>query len=572
MKRRILSVLLCTAMALAAVPVSGCSSAPVTRNSEPFMLSCISDTAGEDGNAAYAVTVPYTDTYTLTCESDDQFLEVFEQNRIVGQGNGSLNLSLSKGLNYTVQIKTHEDNAPFVLRAQADHHLVTLPYGVGEYVDTSGIDTQSVSGDPLVPAKIDYQKRQGGTYIYVNNPEQVPAGDVGKAFLKNEGLTGEVYMTFENANYSGKPFYLGYRLQNEGETDVYVTVTNIGYQVGGTWFGQMAWYDFYNTSFELPKDYFTSNGKYLADFAYQKYIPRVYQPTTYRLPAGESFYVIGGTTKDAYRNINVDGTADKPLSNNKCANGNVKFTVTGGSVTGLFCCYNDLFPVSASNPEVIGYRTGKYAVTYNGSDAHAGIIDNSVTWTFNDETDGGFLPVTYTNRYADKLPTRAKPYEAYDSTDHTVEKARSWMTHLNPQNDHKAVGTDMVNFHCTDEKGNPVVIDNDHADGGGNTANTANWMIEYQDHFLLVNRGEQERTVTLNLQDHGTLAVLARDGETGEVLEAKYTCGLGNVRGNTYSYAVSVPAHSIRQVTLDYCLVACSYGSVNHSATLSEIK
>ena len=42
------------------------------------------------------------------------------------------------------------------------------------------------------------------------------------------------------------------------------------------------------------------------DYAYQNYSPKIFQPTTYRLPAGEYFYVIGGTTSDAYNNIDFN--------------------------------------------------------------------------------------------------------------------------------------------------------------------------------------------------------------------------------------------------------------------------
>ena len=144
------------------------------------------------------------------------------------------------------------------------------------------------------------------------------------------------------------------------------------------------------------------------------------------------------------------------------------------------------------------------------------------------------------------------------------------MTHLNPQNDHRAVGMDMVEFIWHDQNGKEIVIDNHHADGAGAPANTANWMIEYQDHFTFVNQGDKERTVTLHLRDHGTLALLVRDSKTGEVLEASYTAGLGengNVFSN-YTYTLTIPPHSIEQITLDYLLVACSYGSVMHAVQL----
>ena len=57
---------------------------------------------------------------------------------------------------------------------------------------------------------------------------------------------------------------------------------------------------------------------------------------------------------------------------------------------------------------------------------------------------------------------------------------------------------------------------------------------------------------------------------TGEVLESSYTAGLGensNVFSN-YTYNVVIPAHSVKQITLDYLLVACSYGSVIHAVEL----
>lgn len=84
-------------------------------------------------------------------------------------------------------------------------------------------------------------------------------------------------------------------------------------------------------------------------------------------------------------------------------------------------------------------------------------------------------------------------------------------------------------------------------------------MIEYQDHFTLVNQGDTDRTVKVNFKDNGTLAMLVRDSQTGEVLEARYTMGLCE-NGNSFTYTVTVPAHSVKQITFDYLLVACSYG------------
>ena len=570
--KRFLSVLLIVTTLLAVVPMTGCSSAPEADNGEAFRLSSITDVTDSDATNVYLLTAPYTDTYTIT-SSDTKLMTLYDGGKHLASGEGEVSVSLTEGANYTLEIETAQGDTPFSVVAQADNHLITLPYDVNTPADVTNMSLTSDGTDPLVPAEVNYVPREGGTYIYSNNPEQFRPNHVNQAFMRNTGLTGEVYVTFEHANYSGSPAYLGYQLLNETDHDVYITITNVGYQSTGTWFGQLAWYDFYNTKFEFPNGYYNENGtvsaKYQSfpDYAYQEYEPRVFQPTTYRLPAGEYFWAIGGTTEDAYLNIDVDKSANELVNNIRCANGNVKFTVTGGEVTGTMYCYDDPAAI-ADHPEALGYVAGGYAQQYSGIANHHGVIDNYMTWTFSDETKDGSLPVTYTNCYDDNLPSQTAPYAAYNSTPHTVERATTWMTHLNPQNDHKAVGTDLVEFIWHDDEGNEIVIDNDHADGAGTPANTANWMIEYMDHFTLVNQGDTDRKVKFSFKDHGTLAMLVRDSQTGEVLKARYTMGLCE-ENTSYVYSITVPAHSVKQITMDYLLVACSYGSVKHFATLS---
>lgn len=564
-----ISLLLCAALVTAAML---CAAAPASADgvkaaSDAFRLSSVSDVTDENGGRVYRVYAPYTDTYSLSA-SGAASIAIYENGKVLAQGNASLTVDLTENAVYTLEVKTAQGNAAFSVTTKAQNHLVTLPYKVAEPVDASAFPLQSDGADPLAPAEIRYQKRGGGTYIYSNNPEAIRADAVGKAFIRSEGLTGEVYVTFEHANYSGTPIYLGYQLKNEGDTDVYITVTNVGYQAEGTWFGQKAWYDFYNVSFDLPSDYFSNPGKYFADYAFQKYTPRVFQPITYRLPAGEYFYVIGGTSEDAYQHISVDNSADRAINSIRCANGNVKFTVTGGSVTGTLYAYKDIAQVKAE-PASLGYVTGEYARQYSGRAEHAGVIDNYVTWTFSDETADRALPVTYTNFYDSNRPAETTPYAAYNSTSHTV-KSTVWLTHLNPQNDHRAVGMDMVEFPYYDQTGKPVLVGNDHADGVGKPANIGNWMIEYQDHFTFVNQGDDERLVTLTMQDNGALATLVRDSATGEILQADLTAGI-NLYTPNYAYTVAVPAHSVKQITLDYVLLACSYGSVLHTASLSRV-
>ena len=537
-----------------------------------FRISSIDDLTDENGERSYTVYAPYTDKYVIK-GTNTKSITITKKGEEIESGKTELTASLKANTVYTLTVTTEKENSDFKLATTAENHKVTLPYDVASPVDTSKIELYNDGESPLVAAEVNYIKREGGTYIYSNNPEQFGAQHIGKAFMRNEGLEGEVYVTFEHANYAGKNVYLGYQLKNDSDSDVYITVTNVGYQWIGTWFGQQAWYKFYNTSFTLPDDYFNANGsissKYSGlDYAYSKIQPRVYQPTTYRLPAGEYIWVIGGTSADAYRKINVDGSANNPVNPIRCANGNVKFTVSGGMVTGTMYCYTEASQVKAE-PEALGYVAGGYSQQYSGIAYHHGVIDNYMSWCFNDNTKSRYLPVTYTTHYSTYIPSYKTPYSSYNSTAHVVN-SNTWMTHLNPQNNHQAVGMDMVEYIWHDKDGNLIVFENDRADGAGLPANTANWMIEYQDHFTFVNQGDKERKITLHLRDHGTLAILVRDSKTGEVLSADYTAGLGESSGvfSNYQYEITVPPHSVKQITLDYLLVACSYGSVNHAVKL----
>ena len=548
MKKKLLILSLLIVLAVVFI---GCSdeekenSETKTEKIEAFKLSSIEDITGEDKTRTYNVYAPYTDTYTIKGTSNVTSIKLVSENESYEQIS-ELSATLNKNDIYQLIVETEEANEAFELETVATNNLVTYPYDVLGYEIDDSIETN-------VDAKIEYTKRPGGTYIYSNNPELVPEDSVGTAFIRTKDLTGEVFFTFEHANYSGNPFYLGYQIKNDSDEDVFITVDNIGYQVGGTWFGQLAWYDFYNTSFNLPDDYLNDNGtissKYSSyDYAYKDYNPRVFQPTTYRLPAGEYFYVIGGTSNDAYNNINVDGTANKKVQNGQCTNGNVKFNVTGGSVTATFYCYTKSAQVKAE-PEAVGYRLGKYSQQYVGTANHSGVIDSHITWAFDDSTSG-ILPVTYTTNYNEKSGSTKKAYEAYENMiEVTYKDLNNWMTHLNPQNDHYAIGHDIVEFSCVDEKGREVVIDNYHSDGIGNAANTANWMIEYQETYTLINRGKRNRTISLYKNDGGTLAVLIRNSQTGEVIDTYYTIGQA-VDSPSFTYRIKVPAGATVQITL----------------------
>lgn len=477
-----------------------------------FRLSSITDTTDSSASRTYSVTAPYTDTYELTGTSVSS-MSIAYNGTTLGSGTSKLSVALTAGKTYTLTVKTSYANRSFSVTTKALNHLVTLPYDILEPMDTSHLSTAYTNANPLKAAKVNYQKRHGGTYIYSNNPEQLPSSAVGKTLMCNEDLTGDVYFTFEHSNKTTSSLYLGYRVTNTGSSDVFITVTNIGMQTDGSWLGNKAWCDFYNTAFQIADNYYDDPNN-ASQYGFSAYTPRVYQPMTYRLPAGKSMYVIGGTTTGSYNYYNVGSTAGMALGTNDCANGTVKFQVTGGKVTGRFHVYRYESQVSTTQTP-LGYVTdSEYSNMYSGSDKHAGVIDNRMTWSFNDQIGSGMLPVKFTTRYDKNVPTQTTAYAAYNSQDYEVTKDQ-WTTHLNPQNsvNHDVVGTDMVEFHCTDDNGNQVVIDNDHADGNGNVPNTGNWMIEYQDHYTFVNRGNKDRTISINMRDNGSLAMLVRNSQ-----------------------------------------------------------
>lgn len=542
----------------------------VTLTSNAIRLSSISDVTDSTASRSYNVYAPYTDTYTLTCSSASS-IKLYSRGVLVASGTTTVNASLQAKAGYTLTITTRYANASFELSVVANNHQVTLPNEVATPADVSNISLNNNAGYIIAASDLEYKPRENGTYIYCNNPEMLDNSSVGDALLRNTGLKNDVFVTFEHSNISSYSVYLGYQLKNEGTEDVYVTVTNVGYQTSGSWYGQKAWCDFYNTSFAPQGTYDNAN------YVFENYTPRVFQPITYRLPAGKAFYVVGGTSSDAYRNINVGSTANKTIARNACANAAVKFTVTGGEVTGTLYCYSRTSQVAA-NPAETGYRvdtnskTGEsFGVQYKGIADHAGVIDSYFQWVFNDQIGSGMLPVTYQNSYptsSNISAVKGTPYAAYTTNSYTNSRKTEWITNINPCEVNRAVGTDLVKFRCVDTNGVTRVIDNDHNDGTGNPANTANWMIEYQEHFSLINQGSKERKVTLHYMDNGALLTMVRDSKTGEVLHTAMPVG-GDWSGYNYTYEVTVPAHTAKQITFSYVLMPMSAGTVGHMATIA---
>lgn len=459
-------------------------------------------------------------------------------------------------------------------------------------------------------AEVAYTKREGGTYIYSNNPEMLAPEDIGQAILRTKDLTGDCIFTYEHSNHTGVPVYFGYQLLNEGDTDVTVTVTNLGFQPDGEWLGQRSWSDYFNYRFELPEDYFRADGSVNPIYIgcdYIDYTPEKREPVSITVPAGEYIYVLGGTSADAYNNTNVFGSADTPILQGKCSNAVVKFNVSGGSVTGTFYVYTDASQVKA-NPAEQGFiterfnsKTGKmtdYSKQYKGVDPTAGLIESNITFVVDDDTKEGKLPVTYTKYCDPAYASKNTPYAKYTLSPKVIN-GTEWVTALNPNSTDKAIGTDMMIFQCIDTEGNEIVIDTERADSSGDPANIGNWMVQYTDNFTLVNAGSEEKTFTFFKRGNGMLFVMSRDDE-GNILNAKALTGpysFGSLDevfagvntsllvqkngrwwfkvadGRPYCdvvdersevIKVTVPPMSVERISIDYVILGNSNGGTTH--------
>lgn len=528
--------------------------------------------------------VPYTDTYKIKTDDNTKYKLYDEQ--------GKMLLEVDKSSKETIELLKDQIVYGVVecvggkevnITVSAVENKSVLPYDPINLVDAEELlADKKVTCDPLKAANISYKKREGGLYINCNNPERLDNSSLNKALTRNDISNTEVFFTFEHNNCVVGSFYYGYQVINRGTEDIYVTVKNVGYHLDGPgcWLGEKEWIDFYNTKFEvLNYDSYTESQKnsFEAYFSFSNnYKVPNNQPITYRIPAGEYFYVMGGTTKDAYNGINVFNTANDSV-NGGCSNGAVLFEVHGENVEGCFYAYKKADQIGLDNNTYQGYMThvGEHEVgrQYVGYDYCHGVVDCNLTWEFNDFSLSQELPVTFTNYYKDNVSSRGEPYSQFEVTPHQ-QTVTTWYTHINPNDNNKAVGTDMTKYYTVNSNGENMVIDYDRYDGLGYTANIGNWMIDYIDNYTFVNHGSNKRTIKLKYTNSGSLAIMVRDKD-GKIISGtpQYTivCATstyGDEIRDYFYYEVEIPAHSYVQFSVEYNLLANSSGNVGHLVTL----
>ncbi len=549
--------------------------------------------AEETGVRTAKMKAPYTDTYQVTFPTKmvERVKLYDESGALLQDADKAFSIDLKEG--QIVYAQFYSLTGSVRVTVTAAHNNQIMPFEVEKAPDASSFSTVSAdpSADPMKPANIEYVKRKNTLYVYCNAPEALTEGPhvINHCITRQDVSNQSVFFTMEQQSDTIRPaVYYGYRVRNTGTEDVYVTVKNIGYQRSGdgAYLGEQEWTQFYNTQFKIPdlsdlsesqmnnwKAYFSFYGSYPVPY---------FKPTTYRIPAGKFMYVFGGTTKDAFGGYDVGDTADKPVDGN-CQNGAVLFDVVG-KAEGAYYVYNDpakVAPGTEGGDDHLGITDpAAYGVVHTGEDVGY-VVDNEATWTFNDVTPAGKLPVTFKNYYMDDVPDTGEPGAEIPSTEH-IQTLEQWVTHINVQTAHEAVGTDMTSFHTlfNKKKGDgvqlPITVGCGWYDSRGKLANIGNWMKDYQDVFTFVNQGDKEREVTVNLNCTGALCTLVRNIDGSVVEGSEYfafqrgTDQHGEGYDKAFHYKVKVPAHKVVQFVVEYNLMANSTGYVRHSVDLSE--
>ena len=540
-------------------------------NKSAFYLSNFYGKTDNEGVVVVKFISNREDIYQFEC-NEAEMLTIFDTNfHLLKQGN-HFEVNLTKEMEFLIKVETRQKNKEFFLKINSIHHEPAVPYEM--MIENKGENIPLFSQDkidPLKPSIIEMKKRKGGTYLYSNVPESMPLEAIDSILMQNKDLVGDCFLTFEHQNASGLPYvYLGYRIVNHQEEDIYVTVRNVGYQVTGSWLGEKSWMDYYGVKYDIDISSFDEEAmNWFKDYLNfdVDYQPKAILPTTYRIPKGKYIYVIGGTSEDAYQNINVNHTADLKIAPRHCVNANAFFTITNGKATGELCAYVDYNKLNQENTIIQNLR--RYGEKDDlggriGQMNHHGVIDVNPLWVFNDLTPSQNLPVVYYPYYADTLKEQYEPFEKIEGSYKHEYKSDRWLSHLSSQLHHEYIGEDMVE-HETIYQGERILLSSNSANPLGKIWDYGNWMIEYQENCVFVNQGDQERKLRFYLLNGGSIYYIIKD-ESGKILKSGAT--LIHCTGKKEAYECTIKGHSRLIVSVQFVLAANNNGSVEHIVEL----
>ena len=141
------------------------------------------------------MTAPYTDTYKMASENTAS-IKVYDGDKVIAEEATELTVDLTEGAAYTLCGENSGCERGFCAAHRGgqspDYPALRCGYTRGCHEYLAG---KRRYRPRLFPPKWTMSKREGGTYIYSNNPEQIAKKHVGQAFMRNASLTGEVYVT-----------------------------------------------------------------------------------------------------------------------------------------------------------------------------------------------------------------------------------------------------------------------------------------------------------------------------------------------------------------------------------------
>ncbi|MER3426805.1 MAG: hypothetical protein C4334_01705 [Pyrinomonas sp.] len=339
--------------------------------------------------------------------------------------------------------------------------------------------------------EIKYVQGGGRALIYVNNPEQITAADLGDsnygdaAIMRATGVQGKQRCYFEHLNRTGFTIGYGIQLYNPNSTSVTVTVQGSGFEAsvqGGRPFAQML------------SNYSTSG-------------------TSYTVGPGRVLWLM---------------RQDAAVANNTFFSGVIDFNVDGGSVTINHIAYRSFGALDGSTT-YIGYVRRiepdgtDEARVYKGLNPNTMAIAADVDFVVGDGDPAGVLAVSY------------RSYDlnsgAYGSS---VIRPNGWYTNIGPANNANAVASDMFAF---DMPGWGRIDPFSRSDGEGKYPNLGNWGVVYVVKGKVTNVGAKTRQLSVNLKANPSAsAAIAYRGSDGVWRSMVVSAG-SNVRYYSFSVA-----------------------------------
>jgi len=206
----------------------------IVSNNDFFIISNIQDQFSEQENEKiYKLYAEHDDHYVFKTKNNISLSILDEKNKTLAQENKEISIELNKNQKFYLKVKNNDSSAQNIkINVQYMNQPIKLPYTTNfkeQKINTNYSETNGL----LKASSLNYVKREGGTYIYSNNPELFTDLDLNQCIMQNNQLQGDIYMAFEHANYSSKATtYLGYKLINNENHDIYVTIENVGFQAG----------------------------------------------------------------------------------------------------------------------------------------------------------------------------------------------------------------------------------------------------------------------------------------------------------------------------------------------------